>query len=34
EKIVEIQLNADEQKMFDDSVAAVKELLGSVNKAA
>ncbi len=34
EKIVEIQLNDDEQKMFDDSVAAVKDLLGSINKAA
>jgi malate dehydrogenase len=34
EKIIEIQLNAEEQTMFDDSVAAVKELLTSVNKAA
>jgi malate dehydrogenase len=34
EKIIEIQLNAEEQAMFDSSVAAVKELLGSVNKAA
>jgi malate dehydrogenase len=28
ERIVEIQLNADERKMFDHSVAAVKELVG------
>ena len=34
EKIVEIELNAEEQEMFDNSVAAVKDLLGSVNKAA
>lgn len=34
EKIVEIELNEEEQKMFDHSVAAVKDLLGSVNKAA
>jgi malate dehydrogenase len=34
EKIIEIQLNAEEQAMFDSSVAAVKDLLSSVNKAA
>lgn len=34
EKIIEIQLNEEEQTMFDDSVAAVKELLSSVSKAA
>jgi malate dehydrogenase len=34
EKIVEIQLNADEQKMFDHSVAAVKDLVGAVDKIA
>jgi malate dehydrogenase len=31
EKIVEIELNADEQAMFDNSVAAVKTLCGVVN---
>ncbi len=32
EKIVEIKLNDDEQEMFDESVAAVKELLDSIKK--
>jgi malate dehydrogenase len=31
EKIVEIELNADEKAMFDNSVAAVKTLCGVVN---
>jgi len=31
EKIVEFKLDADEQAMFDKSVAAVKELVGSMN---
>jgi malate dehydrogenase len=30
EKVVEIELNADEQKMFDHSVAAVKELCDGI----
>ena len=34
EKIVEIKLNADEQKMFDHSVNAVKELITAMEKAA
>lgn len=34
EKIVEIQLNDDEQEMFDRSVEAVRSLLQDVNKAA
>lgn len=34
EKIVEIKLNADEQKMFDNSVNAVKELMAAVDKIA
>ncbi len=34
EKIIEIKLNADEQKMFDHSVAAVKDLVGAVDKIA
>ncbi len=34
EKIIEIKLNADEQKMFDHSVNAVKELVGAVDKIA
>jgi len=34
EKIVEIKLNAEEQKMFDSSVEAVKGLLEVVDKAA
>ena len=34
EKIIEISLNADEQKMFDHSVAAVKDLVGAVDKLA
>lgn len=34
EKIVEIELNAEEQKMFDHSVNAVKDLLGAIDKAA
>jgi malate dehydrogenase len=34
EKIVEIKLNADEQKMFDHSVEAVRGLLGAIDKAA
>jgi malate dehydrogenase len=32
EKIVEIQLNKEEQTMFDQSVAAVKEMVDSLNK--
>ncbi len=34
ERIVEIELNADERKMFDHSVNAVKELVGAVDKLA
>lgn len=34
EKIIEIKLNPDEQKMFDHSVNAVKELVGAVDKIA
>lgn len=34
EKIIEIELNAEEQKMFDHSVGAVKELVGAVDKLA
>lgn len=34
EKIIEIELNADERKMFDHSVNAVKELVGAVDKIA
>lgn len=34
EKIVEIKLNAEEQKMFDHSVAAVKSLVEVIDKAA
>ncbi|MCE7886917.1 MAG: malate dehydrogenase [Alphaproteobacteria bacterium PRO2] len=34
EKIVEIKLNAEEQKMFDHSVNAVKELVAAVDKLA
>ena len=34
EKIIEIELNADERKMFDHSVNAVKDLIGSVDKIA
>jgi malate dehydrogenase len=34
EKIIEIKLNEDEQKMFDASVEAVRTLLADVNKAA
>ncbi|MCF8495160.1 MAG: malate dehydrogenase [Alphaproteobacteria bacterium] len=34
EKIVEIELNAEEQKMFDSSVSAVRDLLTIVDKAA
>jgi malate dehydrogenase len=34
EKIIEIELNADERKMFDHSVSAVKELVGAVDKVA
>lgn len=34
EKIVEIELNAEERKMFDHSVEAVKGLLQAVDKAA
>ena len=34
EKIVEIKLNADEQKMFDHAVNAVKELITAMEKAA
>ncbi len=34
EKIVEVQLNAEEQAMFDASVEAVKSLLGALDKAA
>ena len=34
EKIIEISLSDDEQKMFDSSVNAVKELLSEVDKAA
>ena len=33
EKILEIELSADEQKMFDHSVDAVKELLSAMEKA-
>jgi malate dehydrogenase len=32
EKIIEIKLNPDEQKMFDNSVNAVKELMTAVDK--
>jgi malate dehydrogenase len=32
EKVVEFSLNEEEQKMFDNSVAAVKELVDSMNK--
>jgi len=31
EKVLEIKLNAEEQKMFDDSVGAVRELCESIN---
>ncbi len=34
EKIIEIKLNADEQKMFDHSVSAVKDLVAASKKAA
>ncbi len=34
EKIIEIKLNADEQKMFDNSVNAVKDLVSAAQKAA
>ncbi|MBI4030831.1 MAG: malate dehydrogenase [Proteobacteria bacterium] len=34
EKIIEIQLSPDEQKMFDHSVQAVRGLLGALDKAA
>ncbi len=34
EKIIEIELNAEEQKMFDHSVNAVKDLLGAIDKQA
>lgn len=34
EKIVEIELNAEEQKMFDHSVSAVKDLVDAANKVA
>jgi len=34
EKIIEITLNADEQKMFDHSVAAVKDLMAAAQKVA
>lgn len=34
EKIVEISLNDDEQKMFDHSVGAVKDLLAAMEKVA
>jgi len=34
EKIIEIKLNADEQKMFDHSVNAVKDLVSAAEKAA
>ena len=34
ERILEIQLNPDEQKMFDHSVAAVKDLVAAVDKVA
>lgn len=33
EKIIEIELNADEKKMFDHSVNAVKDLMGAVKAA-
>src|SRR5690606_2797577 len=31
EKVLEIKLNAEEQKMFDDSVKAVKDLCGGIS---
>ncbi len=34
EKIIEIELNAEEKKMFDHSVGAVKDLLGALDKKA
>lgn len=34
EKIIEIELNPDERKMFDHSVNAVKDLVGAVDKVA
>lgn len=34
EKIIEVELNADEQKMFDHSVNAVKSLVEIIDKAA
>ena len=34
EKIVEIEMNAEERKMFDNSVNAVKGLLSALDKAA
>jgi len=34
EKIIEIDLNEEEQAMFDHSVNAVKDLLGALDKAA
>lgn len=34
EKIIEIDLNPDEQAMFDESVNAVRDLLSAVDKAA
>ncbi len=34
EKIIEIELNDEEQAMFDNSVTAVQDLLESINKAA
>ncbi|PZQ44992.1 MAG: malate dehydrogenase [Micavibrio aeruginosavorus] len=34
EKIIEIKLNAEEQKMFDNSVSAVKDLVSAAQKVA
>lgn len=34
EKVIEIELNAEEKKMFDHSVNAVKDLLGALDKKA
>lgn len=34
EKVIEIKLNADEQKMFDHSVNAVKDLVAAVDKVS
>ncbi len=32
EKVVEIQMNADEKKLMDESISHVKDLVGVVRK--